>query len=57
MFQYGMIAVYFSFLLVAGTTMSFALSHADKTTSKSVYQSNLCRLMPDSAHCAAAAHG
>lgn len=51
MFRYSVITAYLSFLLIAGTTMTSALNQTDHTNATQL-QSNICRLLPDSATCA-----
>gem|GEM_PF-5212685 len=50
MFRYGLIVAYFSYLLMAGSTMAGGVSSAD-TSSAASYQSNVCRLLADNSKC------
>lgn len=50
MFRYGLVGIYFGYLLISGAGMASGLSNADKSNSKQ-FESNMCRLMGDSSKC------
>ena len=44
MFRLGLVAVYFGYLMMAGTTMASGISHADKSNSQFL-KNNVCLLV------------
>lgn len=51
MFKTVLAIGYFSYLLMAGSSMAGGLSQADKTSTASQYQANLCALYANGSPC------